>query len=67
MKLTPLSTDAFPRLALEKTFRGGLAATSQGEMMSVGGAVEGSGAYAAIERITGTLDGREGSFSLISS
>ena len=38
-----------------------------GEMMSVEGAVEGSGAYVAIERVTGTLAGRKGSFALVHS
>lgn len=56
---------AFPRLTLEKTFSGDLEGTSQGEMMSVEATVEGSGAYVAIERIRGTLQGRKGTFSVI--
>ena len=71
VKVTPIpagsETDrpTFPRYALDKTFSGDLAGTSQGEMMSVDATVEGSGAYVAIERVTGTLAGRRGSFSLI--
>ncbi len=65
VKLEPMSSDAFPRLKLSKQFHGDLEGTSAGEMMSVEGAVEGSGAYAAIERFTGTLRGRTGSFALI--
>ena len=34
------------------------------EMMSVGTAVEGSAGYVAIDRITGALKGRKGSFVL---
>jgi len=35
--------------------------------MSLYGTVEGSGAYAAIEVVTGTLGGRKGSFALVHS
>lgn len=65
VKLEPLTGGAFPRLKLTKTFRGDLEANSEGEMMSVAGAVEGSGAYVAIERVTGSLGGRKGSFALV--
>lgn len=67
VKVDPLTADAFPRMALKKTFRGDLEGTSAGEMMSAGGEVEGSGAYVALERVTGTLDGRNGSFALVHS
>ena len=46
----------------EKRFRGPLDATSVVQMMGFMTATEGSGAYVAIERIAGTLDGREGAF-----
>lgn len=46
----------------EKRFRGPLDATSVVQMMGFMTATEGSGAYVAIERIAGTLDGREGTF-----
>lgn len=65
VKIEPIASEAFPRLALKKQFHGDLEGTSAGEMMSVDGAVEGSGAYVAIERITGTLRGRAGSFALV--
>jgi hypothetical protein len=66
VKVEPIAGESrFPRLALEKRFRGDLDGTSAGEMMSVDSTVEGSGAYVAIERVTGTLGGRQGSFSLI--
>ncbi|HSC30375.1 MAG TPA: DUF3224 domain-containing protein [Gemmatimonadaceae bacterium] len=52
------------RMSLDKRYRGDLEATSVGEMLSAGTAVSGSAAYVAIERVTGTLDGRDGSFAL---
>ncbi|NTU83742.1 MAG: DUF3224 domain-containing protein [Chloroflexales bacterium] len=52
------------RLAIAKQFQGDLAGTSQGEMLSARTAVEGSAGYVAIERVTGTLHGRQGSFVL---
>lgn len=67
VKLEPMTSEAFPRLSAKKQIRGDLEGTSTGEMMSVEGTVEGSGAYAAIERVTGTLHGRKGSFALVHS
>lgn len=53
------------RSVFRKSFHGPLEATGHVEMMSVAGAVPGSAAYVAIERVVGTLSGREGSFVLI--
>ncbi len=55
---------AIDRLLLEKRYRGGLDATSRGQMLGVHGVVETSGAYVAIERVEGTLDGKRGAFAL---
>ena len=52
------------RMSIDKTFAGGLEATSRGEMLSGGSPGEGSAGYVAMERVTGTLDGRSGSFLL---
>ena len=52
------------RLAIDKVFHGDLEGTSQGEMLSVGTSVAGSAGYVAIERVTGMLGGRTGSFAL---
>lgn len=52
------------RMSIDKQFHGALEAASKGEMLSVMSEVKGSGAYVAIERVTGTLDGRSGSFVL---
>jgi hypothetical protein len=65
VQLEPIASEAFPRLALKKQFHGDLEGTSAGEMMSVDGTVEGSGAYVALERVTGTLGGCAGSFALV--
>jgi hypothetical protein len=53
------------RTSLDKRFHGDLEATSLGEMLSAGTAVAGSAGYVAIERVTGRLEGREGSFVLM--
>ncbi|WP_411884878.1 DUF3224 domain-containing protein [Polaromonas sp. YR568] len=52
------------RLSINKTFSGDLQATSKGEMLSAGTAVKGSAGYVAMERVTGTLNGKSGSFVL---
>ena len=52
------------RLSLDKQFHGNLEATSKGEMLSARSSVQGSAGYVAIERVTGTLHGRSGSFVL---
>lgn len=66
VSLVPASDPESPvgRLTLTKTFRGDLEATSTGEMLAFGTAVEGSAGYVAIEHVTGTLQGRTGSFAL---
>jgi Protein of unknown function (DUF3224) len=52
------------RMSLDKQFHGDLDGTSHGEMLTAAGTVKSSAAYVAIERFTGTLHGREGSFAL---
>ena len=52
------------RMSIDKQFRGDLEATSKGQMLTAGTDVKGSAGYVAIERITGTLQGRTGSFVL---
>ncbi|ANM29322.1 hypothetical protein ABI59_06515 [Acidobacteria bacterium Mor1] len=54
----------FSRLAMTKTFRGSLVGSSSGQMLAWGGPPSPSGAYVAIERFSGTLQGRDGSFVL---
>ncbi|MQR01338.1 DUF3224 domain-containing protein [Glaciimonas soli] len=52
------------RMTIDKQFHGELDATSKGEMMAVQSEVKGSAGYVALERVTGKLGGREGSFVL---
>lgn len=49
---------------LAKVFHGDLDGTGTGVMLSVGTAVAGSAAYSALEVVSGTLQGRAGSFVL---
>lgn len=52
------------RMSIDKKFSGDLEGTSQGEMLSAMSAIKGSAGYVALERVTGTLHGRKGSFVL---
>lgn len=52
------------RMLMEKRFYGDLDATSKGQMLSVMTPVKGSAGYVAIEEVTGTLNGKRGSFIL---
>ena len=52
------------RLSLDKQFQGDLKGTGKGQMLAIGTAVEGSAGYVAIERVTGTLHDRSGTFAL---
>lgn len=70
VKLTPMAPEAGAveaapgRMTLDKRFHGGLDATSQGQMLAVRTPVDGSAGYVAMERVSGTLDGRAGTFAL---
>jgi hypothetical protein len=56
--------EAIGRLLLDKQFHGDLEAKSIGTMLGARSAVAGSAGYVAIEKITGSLHGRAGSFLL---
>lgn len=66
VKLTPQSSgdESIGRLVIDKQFQGDLEATSKGEMLAAGTEVSGSAGYVAIEKVTGSLHGRQGSFIL---
>ena len=70
VKVLPLPADdgvdtgGFGRMSIDKVFSGALTGTSKGQMVAGMTAVQGSGAYVALERVTGSLDGRSGSFIL---
>lgn len=52
------------RVKFAKEFTGDFVATSVVEMLSIGTGVDGSAVYVAIERLTGTLGGKQGSFAM---
>ena len=70
VKLGPLPTynqaegALLGRMSIDKRFHGHLDASSKGEMLSAGAVVKGSAGYVAIERVEGTLHGRDGTFVL---
>jgi hypothetical protein len=70
VKVVPLASDegtdtgGFGRLSIDKTFSGDLTGSSKGQMVGAFTAVEGSAGYVALERVTGHLNGRKGSFVL---
>lgn len=70
VKVKPLTADnaewgAFGRLSIDKTFRGDLEGTSMGQMLAEGDGKGASGGYVALERVSGTLGGRKGTFVLM--
>lgn len=71
VKLTPRQPDNetasranVGRMSIEKQLKGDLVGTSVGEMMATGDGRQ-FGAYVAIERVSGTLAGKKGSFVLV--
>lgn len=70
VKLSPLASEdvkdgaSLGRMSIDKQFHGDLEGTSTGEMLTAGTPVKDSAGYVAIERVTGKLQGRSGSFAL---
>ena len=70
VKLAPIDPafkaedNSMGRMSIEKQFHGDLEATSKGEMLTAGTAVKGSAGYVALERVSGSLNGRTGTFIL---
>jgi len=67
VKLAPQTLEetadgTFGRMSIDKQFHGDIEGTSKGQMLTAGTSVKDSGVYVAVERITGTLHGRSGSF-----
>jgi hypothetical protein len=62
--LTPAPAEGLSRFSLDKEIHGDLEATSKGEMLGGGDYKQGTAGYVAIEMITGTLNGKHGSFAL---
>lgn len=70
VKVIPQAADetagdaAISRYLLDKQFHGDLEATSKGQMLAAGLPADGSGGYVAMEKVSGALNGRKGSFAL---
>jgi hypothetical protein len=71
VKVTPQKPDTqiaraanLGRLTIDKRFHGDLEGISKGEMLATHTDVPGSAGYVALERVTGSLKGRSGSFVL---
>ncbi len=66
VELKPVSgaDEAPARMSINKQFTGDLVATSVGQMMMDAVEANGMRVYVALETVTGTLDGKEGSFIL---
>jgi hypothetical protein len=74
VKVTPQKPDTqiartanLGRLTIDKRFHGDLEASGKGEMLATQSEVKGSAGYVALERVTGKLQGRSGSFVLLHS
>jgi len=68
IKMTPQddkSTDkSLGRVTIEKEWHGDLEGTSAGQMLTGGDIAKGSAGYVAIEKVSGTVNGRQGTFML---
>ncbi len=62
--LTPAPAESLSRMSIDKQLHGDLEASSKGEMIAGGDFRTGSAGYVAMELVTGTLDGKTGSFAL---
>jgi hypothetical protein len=71
VKINPVEASALSqeagigRMTIDKTFSGDLEGTSKGEMLTGSTESTGAMAYVAMERVTGTLNGRSGNFLLM--
>ena len=64
MNPQPPDESGVGRLTIDKQFHGHLEATSNGHMLAYTTEVQGSAGYVAMERVTGRVSGRTGSFVL---
>ena len=70
VKVTPQEANekdpapAVGKFSLDKQFDGDLSGTSKGVMLAMGTPASGSAGYVAMEQVTGTLNGRTGTFAL---
>ena len=66
MKLLPIGGSDGPIgvMSIDKVFHGDLQGSSVGQMLAFRSPVQGSAGYVAMERVTATLAGRQGAFTL---
>jgi len=68
VKITPQDDQSddplLNRMTIDKQYHGELEGAGKGQMLTAGTEVKGSGAYVAIEKVSGTLMGRAGTFIL---
>lgn len=70
VKLTPqpqvenIGDPTVARLSIDKEFHGDLEATGKGQMLAAATEVKDSAGYVALERVSGTLKGKRGTFAL---
>ena len=68
--LVPQATEGFDeggnlgRMTIDKVFTGDIEGTSKGQMLMAMSAVKGSAAYVAVERVTGSVHGKQGTFAM---
>ena len=68
VKVLPADFPATPslgRMTINKQLHGGIEGVSTGQMLTAMSETKGSAGYVAVEVVTGKVDGRSGSFSLI--
>lgn len=68
VKVTPVEDKSedpsLGRMTLDKQYHGDLEGDGKGQMLTAGSPAKGAGGYVAMEKVTGTLNGRPGSFVL---
>ncbi len=71
VKLVPQVTEGYGedgtlgRMTIDKELHGDLEGTSKGQMLAAMTSIPNSAGYVAIERVTGSLHGRSGTFALM--
>ena len=63
--LAPAPAEGLSRFSIDKQIHGDLEAASKGEMFGAGEYTKGAAGYVAIEMVSGTLNGKHGSFALL--
>jgi hypothetical protein len=69
VKLAPQTTahpadSSVGRMSIDKQYHGDLEGTGEGEMLASMSSTKGSAGYVALEKVTGTLKGKKGTFVL---